>query len=175
MLRVSPTPRITHALTYLGGISKLNIPASIITKIPILGYLSVSVREEVSVSLEERMKEIRGERRGKREEGRGKRKKERERRRPTIMIHIPRHITLIIINENNKFSNDQDQKSYYACDVYQEGYVHEYTGEEPFRGPFVCHCSVIMLGKCRRCSFVGCEYISVENCCCWVFGLGVVE
>ena len=56
------------------------------------------------------------------------------------MIPIPRHITLIIINENNKFSNNQDQKSYYACDVYQEGYVHEYTGEEPFWGPFVCHC-----------------------------------
>ena len=58
------------------------------------------------------------------------------------MIPIPRHITLIIINEYNKFSNDQNQKSYYACDVYQEGYVHEYTGEEPFWGPFVCHCGV---------------------------------
>jgi len=56
------------------------------------------------------------------------------------MIPIPRHITLIIINEYNKFSNDQYHKSYYAGDINEECYVHEYTGEEPFRGPFVCHC-----------------------------------
>ena len=47
MLRVSPTPRNTHALTYLGGIGKLNIPTSIITKIPILSYISVPLLHEV--------------------------------------------------------------------------------------------------------------------------------
>jgi hypothetical protein len=56
------------------------------------------------------------------------------------MIPIPSHITLIIINEYNEFSNDQDHKSYHAGDIYEEGNVHEYTGEEPFGGPFVCHC-----------------------------------
>jgi hypothetical protein len=58
------------------------------------------------------------------------------------MIPIPRYITLIIINEYNKLSNDQYHKSYNAGDINEEGNVHEYTGEEPFWGPFVCHCDV---------------------------------
>jgi hypothetical protein len=50
--------------------------------------------------------------RGKRKEERRKREEEREKRKEqerghTIMIPIPRHITLIIINEYNEFSNDQ--------------------------------------------------------------------
>jgi hypothetical protein len=67
-------------------------------------------------------------------------KRKEQERGHTIMIPIPSHITLIIINEYNKFSNDQDHESYYAGDINEEGNVHEYTGEEPFWGPFVCHC-----------------------------------
>jgi hypothetical protein len=78
------------------------------------------------------------EKRRKREEQREKRKEQE--RGHTIMIPIPSHITLIIINEYNKFSNDQDHESYYAGDINEEGNVHEYAGEEPFWGPFVCHC-----------------------------------
>ena len=92
----------THqAMTYFGGISIFNIPTSIITKIPIFGYLSVCLREEVSRwkedllrkrSLEGKWEEERGDsgkrkvERGKREERRGKgeggkRKEERGKRK----------------------------------------------------------------------------------------------
>jgi hypothetical protein len=82
-------------MTYLGCIRKFNISTSIITEIPIFSYPSVSLRKEVSPRKEER---------GKSEEERGKRK---EARGHTIMIPIPRYVTLIIIDENDKFSNDQ--------------------------------------------------------------------
>ena len=60
-------------VTYLGGISIFNIPTSIITKIPILGYLSVSLREKVSAWKEDLLRKSSLE--GKREEERGYRGK----------------------------------------------------------------------------------------------------
>jgi hypothetical protein len=56
-------------------------------------------------------KERRGNRRKeesrKRKGERGKRKEGGRIERHTIMIPIPRYVTLIMINENDKFSNDQ--------------------------------------------------------------------
>ena len=87
------------------------------------------------------------------------------------MIPIPRHITLIIINENDKFSDNQYDQSYDAGEVDEEGYVHEYTGEEPFCGPVVCHCGVgcveASVGNLR---WVGCELDSREDDECGVVG-----
>jgi hypothetical protein len=60
-------------MTYLGSISILNIPTSIITKIPILSYPSVFLREVVSPWKEDvlRKRDLLGG--AKRNEERGKR------------------------------------------------------------------------------------------------------